>query len=618
MPALKQLIRLCPCSAVPAARGGLLLLAMAGSVASVASVASIASAASAETPQTHKETGKAAPRPKRRAPGLKGMVDAAQEHYDAGRWNEALKAYGALLKRYPAYEPAGIQVAKVLYRQERLADAFQAFGRVPLAHLDSDTSYEYGFAFYNNRSYEGALAAFARVPKGHALYDLASYYGGISAIKLHHYDEALELLDRAIVLPDKLAKSRSLYVKHVQALQLMQQRSTLAKERDKERDALAAEAKTRRDKRRPEELPKPPSDAPYEHKGFKSISRTAEGKYTVERQSADRYGYSKAVYEAKVADFDLTTGPLLPLPIKVGKENGRDRQGAAGLKLALGAEDAIRTGREQRLLVEQSSEDLTRQFNQDLGTTETKLGKLAADAWVELPAPGGFWGTVGGEAEYYFPNLSRSDRTGFRRGYLDVNHRALPVATKTEASYKEIVAPSNRATIKVTGALVEVGADWPERFAVRGKLAYDHYSYLAEGRDFVARVGTSDFGATNGPFGNMFDGPDSVTTAEVKGIQYLPFGAKVELLGAWQNEPNYIFNAMPTYGQIAADGQVFTGKVTFALTPTALPIATISLSEMVSRSNWKLHNPDTRTVFEVNQSNYLEDFVAWASIKLLF
>ena len=166
------------------------------------------------------------------------MFQRAQRLYDSGKYQGALNAYDAILRRYPGHEPTVIQLAKTLYRLDRITEAYNIFARVNPQYLDPETSYEYGWSFYNAKKWEGALFAFKKVPKGNSLYDLANYYGAVSAIKLRKLDEASDMLEKAVVLPSKLAKSRTIYAKHLQALQLMEEKSTLAKERQKERRRL--------------------------------------------------------------------------------------------------------------------------------------------------------------------------------------------------------------------------------------------------------------------------------------------------------------------------------------------------------------------------------------------
>src|SRR5690606_4583050 len=154
--------------------------------------------------------------------------------------------------------------------------------RVNPQGFDDETSYEYGWSFYTNKQWPGALYAVQRVTKGHALFDLANYYGAICAIKLKRYDEAEDMLDKAVVLPDKLAKSRTLYVKRGQARKLMQQKRVLAKERVDEKDRLKKESEAKKINKY--EAPAAPASTEYKLTGLKRVTKAAKVEYAHEQQ----------------------------------------------------------------------------------------------------------------------------------------------------------------------------------------------------------------------------------------------------------------------------------------------------------------------------------------------
>ena len=89
---------------------------------------------------------------KKRLPGVRGMFQVAQEYYEAGKYNQALGAYDALLRKYPGHEPAMMQLAKTLYRLDRIKDAYGVFAKINPQDLDPETAYEYGWSFYTNKT----------------------------------------------------------------------------------------------------------------------------------------------------------------------------------------------------------------------------------------------------------------------------------------------------------------------------------------------------------------------------------------------------------------------------------------------------------------------------------
>ncbi len=537
-------------------------------------------------PPAPKEHPKAEARHKR-PPGVRGMFDDAQVLYEAGKYEASLFAYAALLKKYPGHEPAMIQTAKALYRLDRIKDAYAVFTKVNPQHLDPETSYEFGWSFYTNRAWEGALFAFQRVPKGHALFDLANYYGGICAIKQKKYDVAEDMLEKAVVLPDKLAKSRSLYIKHVQALRFMQEKSQLAKDRDTEKNALATGGR----KKSPV-AEKPVTNTDYVHQGFKSVTKTARVKYAAEHQDIDYSGYIQKIFDAKVSTLELKHGPLLPLPIKAGK----DRQAAFGLQLFVSGEQRITSGSEVHVIIEQNEGDLVRQQNADVDTTDVKAGIVSAEPWVEFPLPENLWLAVGGELNFTYPDFERGQRFGYRKGYADLAAKYLGTTYTTEAFYTELLDVKTKATTTIVGGFLSVSGEPLPKLTLSGKVTYEMHDYL------VPELG--------------LDGPDSITGGEVSVTQALPLGITAKLIGSTQLQTNYIFHGIPTYGQVAADGQVYAGKAILSATP--VPWFTASVSQLASQTNWTVQNPAAEEPFDLTVPNNVKIFTAWAAVNMAF
>jgi tetratricopeptide (TPR) repeat protein len=530
-----------------------------------------------------KKTGK-----KRRPPGVRGMFEVAQEFYEAGKYPQALQAYDTLLRKYPGHEPAVLQLAKTLYRMDRIKDAYGVFTKINPQHLDPETAYEYGWSFYTNKAWEGALYGFQRVPKGHALFDLANYYGAICAIKLKKYEDAEDMLEKAVVLPDKLAKSRTLYIRHVQALRLLQQKSALAKDRDAERKALkdqkdqanAAKAKPEKDDK-----------APWTHGGSKSISRSAVAKYAIEQQYYDNHGLEETTFDAKVASLEVKSGVMGPMPMKL-----KDRSSAGGIQVSLGAEDRITKGSEQRILIDESNEDLARVSSKDLGTTDVVSGKFTVEPWFEFPLPEGTWMNAGGEVSFTYPEFERGNRTGYRKGYTGLNGDLPAYSWGTDLSYTETLDTKTKPYITTTSGSANISGDVIPQLKATVKVWHDIFDYLDPA------LGIS--------------GPDTQTTGQLALAQALPLGSKITAQGEYSYLGNYIFYGMPTYGQLSANGSAVAGKLTVSSTP--VPWFTASISQLIIRTTWQQDNEAAKDVFERNVTDYVEKFTAWASINLFY
>ncbi len=526
---------------------------------------------------------------KKRLPGVRGMFQVGQEYYEAGKFNQALQAYDALLRKYPGHEPSTLQLAKTLYRLDRIKDAYGVFAKINPQDLDPETAYEYGWSFYTNKTWEGALYGFQRVPKGHALFDLANYYGAICAIKLKKYEEAEDMLEKAVVLPDKLAKSRSLYIKHVQALRLLQQKTTLAKERDNERQNLKDQNPIGGKK---DPKPEPVVDNKWVHTGSKAITRSAKAKYNIEHQYIDKHGLEETSYDTKVASVEVKSGVILPVPFNAGKE----RVTAVGLQLALIAEDRIRKGEKQRILIDESNEDLARLSQDDLGTTDYKSGIFTVEPFVEIPLPENTWLALGGDIGFTYPEFERGSRTGYRSGYGLLTGTLPLYKWSTKGFYSETVDSETRPTTSKTGATASISGDLFKDLVGKLTVRHEMFDYLIDELKII--------------------GPDTRTNFDLAVTQILPYGSEISVLGSYANLGNYIFYSIPTYGQLSANGREVTTKITASLSP--VPWFTLSLEQLFVKTYWEQENADAKDVFERNVPDYIEQFNAWISINMFY
>lgn len=527
------------------------------------------------------------------AKGVRAMFETAQKLYDAGKYEAALAAYDSLLRKYPQHDPARVQLAKTLYRLDRIKDAYGVFAQINPQHLDPETAYEYGWAFYTSKQYEGALYAFQRVPKGHALFDLANYYGAICAIKLKKYEDAEDMLEKAVVLPDKLAKSRSLYIKHVQALRLMKERGALAKERQAEIDALNQQLAQEKGMNGAGKDGKPAEKGPYVHGGRLAVGKQAKVQYGYEHQYVDNHGYKEGNYYARVSTLDVKGGPLIPIP---ALRQGKDRFAAFGTTVSIGAENRIRDGKEQRVLADEDNDDLTRVLATKLGTTDTTAGLVGVAPWLEFPLPEGVWAGFGGELNFTYPEFERGKRSGNRKGYVNVGGKLGVWRYGANVSYSEILNVKTEPLLTIVGGKGSAGFTTPSRIDGELVVTYELNDYLDE----TARL----------------NGPDALTRAQLKLSQGFPFGfaAGVEL--GLEQQANYIFHAIPVYGQVAADGQIMSGKARLSADP--FPWLSASLTQLITKTTWQIDNEAAREPFEQNVADYLEAFTGTVAVNLAF
>ncbi len=541
-----------------------------------------------KAPKTGKDrAGRAGPK------GVRAMFESAQKLYDAGKFEAALGAYDALLRKFPQHDPARVQLAKTLYRLDRIKDAYGVFAQVNPQHLDPETAYEYGWSFYTNKQYEGALYAFQRVPKGHALFDLGNYYGAICAIKLKKYEDAEDMLEKAVVLPDKLAKSRSLYIKHVQALRLMKEKGALAKERQAEIDALNKQLAQEKGMNGAGKDGKPAEKGPYVHGGRLGVDKQAKVRYAFEHQYRDNHGYKEGNYDARVATLDVKGGPLIPIS---ALRQGKDRLAAFGTTFSVGAENRITEGKEQRVLADEENDDLTRVLATELGTTDTTAGLVGVAPWMEFPLPEGVWAGFGGELNFTYPEFERGKRSGNRKGYVTGGGTLGFWRYGGDVSYSEILNVKTEPLVTIVGGQGSAGFAMPSKIEGDVVVTYELNDYLDE---------------TAG-----LDGPDALTRIHVKAKQGFPFGftAGVEL--GIEQQANYIFHAIPVYGQVSADAQIMSGKAKLSANP--FPWLSASLSQLVAKTTWQIDNEAARDPFEQNVADYLEAFTGTVAVNLAF
>ncbi len=565
---------------------------------------------------------KAPQRSKHRHPGVRGMFEAAQELYEAGKYDAAVNAFEALLRKYPSYDAAILQLARSNYKLDRFKDASVHFERVNIAYLDPETSYEYGWTFYSIRSWEKALLGFKRVPPGHAFYDLANYYGGICALKLKRYEESEELFDKAVVLPDKLAKTRQVYLKHLQALRIMYQKNQLAKEREAEREVLEKTSTKKKSKDEKSETtdaasatPTPPATAgsslPAQHLGYRNTAKYAFAGFETERQLIDNFGTKRGQFNANVSTFDFGSGPQSNLPIVMDG----NRQGALGLNLALNAEYRISKGDEQRLVIDEKNDDIQRLLSKELPTKYQKSGRWTVGPWIEFPLPLGLWTALSGEVSYKFPDIESSNRTGNHRGTLEIGGKSPSglASAGSQIYYQELINPKSQLATAISGARIGAAFELPSHLGLGTEIGYEVYDYRKKQLPI--------------------NGPDSLAIFQLNAVQAFPLGFTLKVSGTVEKSERYVFFEMPTYDTLIANGTAVSGLVVLALgpqlvlgtypghviiTPPFVPYVQMQVSGLVRKTYWDLARKEAREVFEYNVPDYVERVNARITLNLNF
>ncbi|MDA9951119.1 hypothetical protein N9D31_00965, partial [Oligoflexaceae bacterium] len=276
----------------------------------------------------------------------------AKKQFDQGKYKESLYVLSDLLKKYPDHTSAQMLMAKSFYRLERQNEAYALFSRMNPQFFDPETSYEFATTMYRAKQYPSALYGYKNVPKTHSLHDLANYYGALSAIKVRKFKIAEDMMERAVVLPNKLAKSRTQYLKHLTELRLLREKQEIAKQKKRERERLRKGKKTKNQK--PRKAEDSGKVAEYTHAGSMNVSRAANVSIQSKNQISEFHGYAKDTAKIQITSFSFTQGPLWTF----GKS--MKRRTALGLQIAAGATDVFSKGNEQRNFVFDDSKDILR------------------------------------------------------------------------------------------------------------------------------------------------------------------------------------------------------------------------------------------------------------------
>lgn len=522
--------------------------------------------------------------------GVVAMFAAAQKLYNAGKFNEALVIYDGIVKKYPSHEPSVIQYAKTLYRLDRIPESYNLFARVNPQYLDPETSYEYGYASYVNQRWDAALFAFKRVPQDHALYDLANYYGALSAVKLKKYTDAEEMLDKAVVLPDKLAKSRLLYQKHVQSLRHLQEKADLEKATVEEKNRLTAQ----KNKVNPPLPGAKPADTAYVHEGFLYVDRLAKLRVGQEQQTTDMHGYSKKKYNNNFGFFIFKHGPLMTLPMKSYGKN----HSAFGLQLLAMVEDRTTKGKLERLIAYENSRDIVRAQTEEIESVHTTIGTVAAAPWIEFALPSDWWLGLTASLRFDYPKFERGQRSSTRYATPHIGRRfglgKHKASILGEYKFEQTTDSETEPLVDASTSSLTGEIDFTSDTILMTEFSLIHYNYQLP----------------------TLAGPDDIYTGKLKVSQSFPLGIELMAFGAAAQQKNNIVRGLPTYDVATADGTTLSGGGHFVITP--IPWFELRAKYEVAKTTWQVIQSDRVDAFEKNVADYTDQTTLSATLQTLF
>ncbi|NDE15427.1 tetratricopeptide repeat protein [bacterium] len=542
------------------------------------------------------------------------MFARASQLFDAGKYPEALVAFDKILRKYPAYDPNKKMLARTLFKLDRMPEAWTFFSKIPPATLEPDAAYEFGVTAFNARQYEAALFALKRVPDGHTLHDLAGYYGGLAALKLKLFEESETLLEQAQVLPDRLARSRALYLKHVQQLRTLQEKSELAKEREAEiarikgtaggpglsggEKTQIVAAATPQPGSQPTGSQQAPSGTPaqatpYEHKGFQGINKSMAFKGERRTQLSDNHGLADSTTTVNIGSFKFQQGPLIPFGAPVESKSG-SRRNAFGLQILFGGEDRNVTGKERRMVIIEDEQDIVRLQQTDPIHKHKLFAYAGAEPWLEFAAGDNWWIQTGVNGYFEYPEFKRLGRSGTVKGFAGFGTRRSSTSWQLVGSAGAFLDTDNNTTIETKDATLR--ASW--EFNPSTSLAMEGVI-----KDFLYKD-------------QSLDGPDQALS--LGGTLSYNFGAGIStnLFGAYERQKNAYFYGMPTYDALSADGDVMTGELSLIAKPATW--ISLGVTQTISKTTWSLHREEARDTFERNVPDYLSLFKGSVTINFPF
>ena len=536
----------------------------------------------------------------------------AMKLYDTGKYQDALVAFDQILKRYPGFEPNRKMIARTLFKLERYPEAWTFFSKMQPAQLDADTAYEFGFVASNARQYELSLAAMKRVPDGHSLHDLACYYGGLAALKLKRLDESESLLSQAQVLPDRLARTRTLYIKHVQQLQTLQEQTELNKERDAEKTRIMRNAggpglpPGTRTGILPvpptggasgQVAPAPPPAGTYEHKGFMSVSKVVTIKAEQRDQLSDNHGLNSSTSNISIGSFKFQQGPFIPFgggadSIKDGSKNVR--KNAFGLQLLFGGEDRNIKGKERRIVIVEDDQDLVRILQTDPVKAHKQFAYVGADPFVEFALPGEWWLHTGASTYFEYPDFKRLGRSGVVKGFAGFGAKRGKTAFQVKGSGGVLLDTKNKTTTETKDGTANVTHELSSSASMEFEVVIKDFLYRDE----------------------SLDGPDQSISASGLFNYALGLGFNASIFGAYERQKNAIFHNMPDYGSLSADGDVLTWEGSLVAKPASW--IGLGVTQTISKTTWSIHQDFAEEVFKANVPDYLSLFKANVAIYFPF
>jgi tetratricopeptide (TPR) repeat protein len=125
--------------------------------------------------------------------------DEGKNHYEAGRYEEALVAYEEALRLNPKFSHAYYGKGNTLYHLQRFQESLLAYEQaLRFGYNSADAYYDQGNALYHLQRYQEAVAAYEQAIQLNPNLAVAYYDQGNALYHLERYQEAVAAYEQAI------------------------------------------------------------------------------------------------------------------------------------------------------------------------------------------------------------------------------------------------------------------------------------------------------------------------------------------------------------------------------------------------------------------------------------
>ncbi|HEX8558925.1 MAG TPA: tetratricopeptide repeat protein [Pyrinomonadaceae bacterium] len=139
----------------------------------------------------------------------RALLEEGRRHADAGRWDEALRAYRQAVALDPRYGDAYIDMGDAYMSSGKYGEAFAAYRQaISVAPRNPDAHYSLGAAYNDMANYGDAFKPFVQAIRLDPGFAEAHYGIGYAYLKLENFRDALTYLRQAVRLKPDYVEAR--------------------------------------------------------------------------------------------------------------------------------------------------------------------------------------------------------------------------------------------------------------------------------------------------------------------------------------------------------------------------------------------------------------------------